>query len=144
MKPTAAQLRELKRLNATYPANLVEIPAEQWPDLSKSPFQTGSTPVTAYRSRRFLVVVWLEPNGFVRLSINRTEWDERQRRFRDDIAWDDIQRLKAEAGYGDRCAVEVYPPDQHVVNVANMRHVFLVKDPPPFMWLRENEEAQAA
>lgn len=143
MKPTAAQLRELKRMNLRYPAHLVEIPRDQWPDLSRAPFQTGSVPLKALRSRSFMVVVWEEPNGFVRLSVNRTEWDERKGRFRDDIAWDDLQRLKAEAGYGDMCAVEVYPPDREIVNVANMRHLFLTS-PPPFMWTRAEPQSEAA
>jgi hypothetical protein len=144
MKPTAAQLRQLKRNNARFPMHLVAIPRDQWPDMSKSPYQSVSIPLAAYRSRAFMVGVWREPNNCMRLSINRTEWDERKQRFRDDISWDDLQRLKAEAGYADMCAVEVYPPDQHIVNVANMRHLFLVANPPPFMWVRDAEEAKAA
>jgi hypothetical protein len=144
VKLTSAQIRELKRVNARFPAHLVAIPREQWPDMSQSPFQSGSIPLGVFRSRAFALVVWQEPSGSVRLSINRTEWDERKQRFRDDISWDDLQRLKAEAGFGDMCALEVYPPDVHVVNVANMRHIFLVANPPPFMWVRQQSEAEAA
>jgi hypothetical protein len=144
MKPNAAQLREMRRTNARFPAHLVTIPREQWPDMSQSPHQSGSIVLAAYRSKSFLVVVWLELNGFTRLSVNRTEWNERKQRFRDDISWDDLQRLKAEAGFGDMCALEVYPPDEHVVNVSNMRHVFLIPNPPPFMWTRVQAEVEAA
>ena len=71
----------------------------------------------------------------VRLSINRTtlgangRWDE-------NITWDDLQRLKREAGYGDKDAVEVFPADVDVVNVANMRHlwVFVGNYRLPFAW----------
>lgn len=135
MKPTGYQLRELKRQNALYPRHLVEMPREQWPPIADGQFRSGATPHTAYRSRSFLVVVWQEPNGFFRLSVNRTEWDKGKGRWRDDISWDDLQRLKAEAGFGDMCAVEIYPPDRHVVNVANMRHLFLTQAP-AFMWTR--------
>lgn len=144
MKPTASQLREMKRQNALYPAHLVAVPRDQWPDLSQAPGGgTGSSVLACYRSRSFLVVVWLEPSGFARLSVNRTEWDDRKQRFRDDISWDDLQRLKAEAGFADMCALEVYPPDEQVVNVANMRHIFLVPTPPRFMWKRVQQSEAA-
>jgi hypothetical protein len=143
MTPSAAQLRELKRTNLSYPKHLVDLPRECWPDMNRSPFLTGSVPVKVMRSRSFMLVVWREANDYFRLSVNRTEWDERQKRFRDDISWDDLQRLKAEAGFGDLCAVEVYPPDEHVVNVANMRHLFLTTEL-PFMWRRSNQSSVAA
>jgi len=145
VKPTSAQLREMKRQNASHPAHLVRVPRELWPDMSKAPGGgTGSVPLACFRSRAFLAVAWLEPNGFTRLSVNRTEWDERKQRFRDDISWDDLQRLKAEAGFADFCALEIYPPDCHVVNVANMRHIFIVPTPPRFMWKRAAEESETA
>lgn len=137
--PTAQQLEEWEISNAHFPEHLAPVPREYWPDMADSPFQTGSVAIGAYRSRAFVVVAWLEPNGFTRLSINRTEWDEREGRFRDNISWDDLQRLKAEAGYGDVPAVELYPPDRHVLNTANMRHLFLLPLEPPFMWVRETE-----
>lgn len=130
MEPTAALLAEWKRGNDRYPDQLVQVERDQWP--SEAPF--GGVAIGAYRSRDFVVVVWAEPTGFTRLSINRTDWDERKGRFRDNIGWDDLQRLKAEAGYGDVSAVELYPPDDHVVNTANMRHLFLLPFPPPFMF----------
>jgi hypothetical protein len=138
-------LREMKRQNALHPAHLVPIPRELWPDMRDAPSGgTGSVPLNCLRSRSFLVVVWLEPNGFTRLSVNRTEWDERKQRFRDDISWDDLQRLKAEAGFANCCALEVYPPDDHIINVANMRHIFVVPTPPRFMWKRAAAESEAA
>jgi hypothetical protein len=134
LEPTAEQLREWKLSNARFPEHLVPVAPEHWPDMAGSPIKTGSIAIGAFRSNAFVVVVWIEPNGFTRLSINRTEWDEREGRFRDNIGWDDLQRLKAEAGYGDVPAVELYPPDQHVMNTVNMRHLFLLPIAPPFMW----------
>lgn len=144
LNPTSEQLQELERNNARFPEHLVSVAQEHWPDMDGSPFQTGSVAIGAYRSNAFVVVVWQEPNGFTRLSVNRTDWDKDQGRFRDNIGWDDLQRLKAEAGYGDVSAVEIYPPDQHVVNTANMRHLFLLPIALPFMWLRETETADHA
>lgn len=102
--------------------------------MANSPIQTGSVAIAAYRSRTFVVIVWQELSGFQRLSINRTEWDEREGRFRGDIGWDDLQRLKSEAGFGDVSAVELYPPDDEVLNTVNLRHLFLLPSSPPFMW----------
>ena len=134
MKLSGAQLREIRRENARWPDHLVEVPRYDWPSMEGSPVKTGSIICNVWRSRQFLVVEWLEPNRFSRLSVNRTEWDERRRDFRDDISWDDLQRLKREAGYGDQPAVECYPPDAQIVNVGNMRHLFLLPAVPPFFW----------
>ncbi len=89
-----------------------------------------------WRSRAFLVQAFHEAGGIIRLSVNRTEWCERRKRWREDISWDDLQRLKAEAGYGDRWAVEVLPADGSVVDVANMRHIWLLPEAPAFAWKR--------
>jgi hypothetical protein len=131
-QPTAAQLRQLKRNNLAHPEHLVEIPAAEWPPEVSRVQDSGSFAVRAFRSRRFMLTVW-DQDGFTRLSVMRTEWDERLKRTREDVSWDDLQRLKREAGYGDWCAVELYPPDEHVINVANMRHLFIVPCP-RFMW----------
>ena len=138
MKPSAAQILEWERGNANYPEHLVQVPREQWPE---SPSNTGGIVIGAYRSKAFVVIVWQELSGFTRLSVNRTEWDESKGRFCDNISWDDLQRLKAEAGFGDVPAVELYPPDSEVLNTANIRHLFLLPSTPPFMWLRDHVEA---
>jgi hypothetical protein len=136
MKPTAAQLRQLKRDNARWPERLADLPRDQWPALPPG-FQPR---LAVFRSRCFLVQV-VDQGGQLRLSVNRTEWDERRGSWREDISWDDLQRLKAEAGFGDWWAVEVFPPDAEVVNVANMRHIFLLDEAPAFAWIRERKAA---
>jgi hypothetical protein len=132
MKVSAAQIRQMKRESLAYGAALASIPFVEWP----SHVVEGAPRIDVLRSRAFLVQVFQEDCDVIRLSINRTEWDERASRFREDISWDDLQRLKEEAGYGDRCAVEVLPPDRLVVNVANMRHVFVLPAGKtlPFVW----------
>lgn len=135
MKPTGAQLREMRRENMRWPERLAAVPREQWPAASEA--NAGARPRIAFwRSRKFLVQAFDEGAGCIRLSVNRTEWDERAKRFRDDIDWDDLQRLKGEAGYGAHCALEVLPPEGFVVNVANMRHIFIlpIGEAPAFMW----------
>ena len=92
-------------------------------------------PVRALRSRAHLVQVFAEADGVVRLSVQRTDIRP-DGEWADGISWDDLQRLKAEAGYGDREAVEVYPPDADVVNVAAIRHLWVLPEGErvPFSW----------
>lgn len=137
MKPTAAQLREMRRQSLQWPVELVDVPRDQWP-------ADGALRIAVMRSRQFLVQIFVEPNDIIRISVNRTEWDERAQCWREDITWDDLQRLKREAGYGDRWAVEVLPADTEVVNVANMRHMWLLPTAPAFAWRARRQMERAA
>lgn len=139
-KPNAAQLRQLKRDNLAWGEYLAPVLREQWP---AAPFVERAERIGLWRSRRFLVQAFRERDGIVRLSVNRTEWDERARRWREDISWDDLQRLKAEAGYADQWAVEVFPADAAVVNVANMRHIWLLLEAPAFAWIKRDRSLAA-
>ncbi|EOG1815585.1 hypothetical protein ACK3RA_000943 [Enterobacter hormaechei] len=49
-------------------------------------------------------------------------------------AGDALQEIKSAVGYGDRDAVEIYPRDSDVVNVANMRHLWITPEPIAFAW----------
>jgi hypothetical protein len=68
----------------------------------------------------------------VRLSVCRTSLAGD--RWQDGITWDELQRLKRECGYGDADAIEVFPADTDVVNVANMRHLWVMADPIACAW----------
>lgn len=115
-----------------WPEELAPIPREEWPAQ-----RGGSHPVAVWRSRQYLVQVFEERSvGFLdvlRLSVNRTTrataggWEQ-------NIPWEDLQRLKREAGYGDHYAIEVYPRDRDVVNVANMRHLWVLSAPLGIGW----------
>lgn len=127
-KPTAAQLRQMRKDNLAQTVELSAIPRDEWPP--------GLAPdarrVRVLRNRKFLVQEFIE-REVIRLSVNRTEWDERRGCFRGDIAWEELQKIKAEAGYAERCAIEIYPPEADLVDVANMRHLWIT-EAPPFMW----------
>jgi len=72
--------------------------------------------------------------AIVRLSVLRTSLDTAGG-WQQDITWEELQRLKREAGYGDHDAVEVFPPDADVVNVANIRHLWILEPGHlPFAW----------
>lgn len=123
---TRNQRRQLERDNEKYPLVLKDIPRSQWPDpLSKH--------MRVLRSRNFLVQIFHAPApAVVRLSVCRTSIAGD--RWKDGITWDELQQIKHECGYGEWDAVEVYPADENVVNVANMRHLWIMAEPLEFAW----------
>lgn len=131
--PTREQLRYLDRENAKWPKSLAMIPEDEWPEYSR---RMTNTPIEVWRSRDFLVQVFDESPGSIRMSVNRTDFDRASGRWSENITWDDLQRLKREIGRGHLDAVEIYPADRDVVNVANMRHLWILQDPFPLAWRR--------
>lgn len=110
-----------------WPAALVPVPPEDWP--TRGP----GAPLQLFRSREFLVQVFAAPApAECRLSINRVSLAGN--RWAEGITWIELQRLKAEAGFADRDAVEVFPAEADVVNVANMRHLWVMATPLEFAW----------
>lgn len=126
---TRADRRELERTNARMPLVLVPLPREQWGPLCAA----QPTLIEAWRSRDFLVQVFRERANLVRLSVCRTAVTE-EKRWVDGITWDELQRLKRECGRGHLDAVEVYPGDRDIVNVANLRHLWVFDEPLDFKW----------
>ena len=127
MTPTRAQRRQLERDNAKQPVELRDVPRDLWP----CGISIGQLRVL--RSRDFLVQVFTaSAPAVVRLSVCRTAVDGD--RWQDGITWDDLQRLKRECGYGDADAIEIYPADRDVVNVANMRHLWVMGEMVACAW----------
>lgn len=128
MSSSLARLRrkKLERDNLQYPHQLVPIPRDDWP------LHMPAGLDRVFRSCNFLVQVFVETNGAVRLSVCRTEIDGAS--WKPGISWDDLQIIKNQCGYSDQWAVEVYPPDEAVVNVSNMRHLWIIKEKPEFAW----------
>lgn len=60
----------------------------------------------------------------VRISVNRTAI-KRDGQYTEEVTWQALQDLKQQCGYGDRIAVEIFPADIDIVNVANMRHLWV-------------------
>lgn len=131
--PISRRMRKhVERMNKSYPPELVRVPPEHWPVSILPP---DALPHEMWRSRDFVVLVYYEDGigGRVeRLSIMRTAIANRE--FADGISWLDLQRLKRECGRGDRDAVEIYPADADLVNVANMRHLWVLMDPFHLTW----------
>jgi hypothetical protein len=127
---TREQRRQLVRENKKQPSVLTQLPPAEW---------EGRAPagvIEVWRSRDFLVQVYQEPFGLIRLSVCRTAMNSNGR-WEDGISWGDLQRVKRECGRGDLDAVEVFPADRDVVNVANMRHLWIQPHPLNFCWRRQ-------
>lgn len=131
MQLTRNDRRMMEKENNQWPLTLRQIPRENWPQRKPE-----HSPIEVWRSRGFLVQVYAEDNGYVRMSVCRTRhggesWD-------DLITWEELMVLKRECGRGDKDALEVYPADRDVVNVANMRHLFFPPTPVSFKWSNSN------
>lgn len=120
--------RYMQRENAKWPNELKEWPRSEWP-------VEHPEILRLWRSRGFLVQEHAASlPAIVRLSILRTAL-ESGGGWQQDITWEELQRIKREAGYGGQEGVEVFPPDCDVVNVANIRHIWILPAGHlPFAW----------
>ena len=113
------------------PRFLVPVPERDWPSSPPG----APRPFEVYCSREYLVQVFHESRDVYRISVCRTKRGP-DGRWLDGITWDELQQIKREVGFGDHWAVEVFPADLDVVNVANMRHLWVLKEKPDFAWGR--------
>lgn len=120
------QRRALVAENKRRPRHLTPLPVERWPRVPPGLEQV-------WESRDFLVQLYRD-NGALRLSVNSTAPSARD--WADGIHWDTLQRIKHDVGYGDWWAVECYPPDEDLVDVGNLRHLWLLPEPPAFGWVK--------
>lgn len=112
-----------------YPQNsFTEIPIPE-------KIQKDKKVIKALRTRDYLVQI-TEDNGYTRLSVSCVQVKDTGD-WMDGITWDTLFWIKKELGFGDYEAVEVYPKDQDLVNVANIRHLFILKEPLPFIWRKK-------
>lgn len=116
------------------PDALTPIPKEDYPPFMR---HAKNPPVQCWLSKKYLVQLYAEKGGAMRLSVSRSRvksgggWQE-------NITWEELQQIKREVGFGDYYAVEVYPRDVDIVNVANIRHLWVLEQPLPFIgWIKE-------
>ena len=122
-RATAAQLH---KDNAKQSENLVSVSSSEWPFAERDL-------IALWRSKRFLVQVYDEGDAIYRLSVCRTAIND-QGEWKDNITWEELQEIKKTCGYGDLDAVEIYPREKDVVNVANMRHLWVLPQCVLFAW----------
>jgi len=116
------------------------VPKNLWPEgwnKHKHP------PSIVYLSAHFLALIYPDDN-YTRISICRTSRMEDQSDWQDNISWEEIQKIKSECGYGQMDAMEIYPRDSDVVNVANLRHIWVSKKPIPCAWRKIDKDNHSA
>jgi hypothetical protein len=125
------------------PVKLTEmLPRESWLDR----YPGNHPPLRVWQSRNYLVQLFdeapLTPKVDVfRLTVCRVtlgddgHWDE-------NLSWDELQEIKREVGYGEWYGVEIYPRDSDVVNVANMRHLWVVSSPLGIGWFAQRRAVE--
>lgn len=104
-----------------------EIPKSKWP------FEPEGL-VKVFKTESLSIQEYHEANGQKRLTVHKLK--HRNGKWVDGITWDELQHAKRLVGYGNHCAVEIYPPDHSIVNVANMRHLWIT-EMPEFAWRTE-------
>jgi hypothetical protein len=105
----------------SWPETLEQVSREDWPEWPWG----GGEPSEVWRSRRWIVQVFSTRAGSgaeERISVRRCDGSP-------DIGWRDLQAIKAAIGRGAAFAVEAFPSDVDVVDVANMRHLWVIPRP---------------
>lgn len=131
MEISRNQRRQLEKDNLKQPEKLTEIPRNKWPS------DKVKNKTKIFRSRKFLVQEFDEENS-IRISVNRTSMNSNGK-WEENITWEELQEIKREIGYGNMCALEIYPKDKDIVNIANMRHIWLQKEQWPIGWTDLNQ-----
>lgn len=120
--------RDLQRKMLKKAPELSEVPPGRWPQDFN-----GMGRFAVYESKHYLVQLFREENDVIRISANRTRlrpdghWD-------DNISWDELQEIKQQIGYEDHFAIEIYPSRFDEINVANMRHLWVLPRPLNVGW----------
>lgn len=114
------------------PVKLTEIPRDLW-----TMSQTKQTHV--WHSREFLVQMFDEApfQGIEmrRITVSRVTL-RADGRWNDGVSWEALMQVKREIGFGDWYGLEIFPRDGDIVNVANMRHLWMLAEPLNLGWFR--------
>lgn len=126
---TREQRRKMERDNAKLPKALQLIDRKDWPALMVA----ADDLIAVWRSRNFLVQKFTAaPPAICRLSINRTTLAGE--RWAENITWNELQAIKNELGFFTHTAVEIFPPIHDVVDVASIRHLWVLEGSLPYAW----------
>lgn len=128
---------DLRKRAAAWPERLTEVPESQWPP--REPELT-ERPIKVWCSRTYFVQQYACPtHGGIelrRLSVNRVTVTKTGD-WQDNIPWEDLMACKRQTGHADWYAIEIYPRDRDIVDVANMRHLWLLAEPLSIGWFEK-------
>lgn len=121
-------MKKLEEKQNKLPDTFSPVPQYEWPNEGRR-----ENLIEVWMNRYFLVQIYREENGVKRLSILRAAL-KNDMGWADRITWDELQEIKNQCGFSDMAAVEVFPPSCDVVNVANMRHLWVLPSVPSYCW----------
>lgn len=127
-----ANSREKRSYIAAYEQRRNAMPAVMAPVTLPEDILASGKVLGTWNSREFMATAWQVPEhpGIAcRLSVNRTRLNPTNGAWLSGISWDELYRVKNECGFGDLDAIEVYPAESRLVNVANMRHLWVMEKP---------------
>ena len=123
-RTTLAKVRkEMNKANSRRPARMMPVPKEEWPKDNLYPDLKE-----VWLSNRYLAQVYVEGGGVLRVSCCRTTLNSNGIGWEENLTWDEMMQIKREICHSESYAVEVLPPDDDIVNVANMRHFWILPD----------------
>ena len=95
-------------------------------------------------SNELLVQLYKESDDLYRMTVSNKEYtlDKGHPIWKDGISWEDLMAVKKEIGMDAWWGLEAYPPEEFMVNVANMRHIFLQRDKPLWAWGAKSPECK--
>ena len=133
------KIKYLNRENAKQSLFPVRVDADKWPEAW---LNLPTRPFDLFRSRDFVVALY-QDSGCIRMTVNRTMIN-RAGEWLEGISWDELMDLKRHIGYGENYAVEVLPRDSDIVNVAAMRHIWILREPLNIGWFRKSAPSSAS
>jgi hypothetical protein len=130
-----AQAALSRRQQKALPVTLTPVREDVWPDIHGM----SKKPIAVWQSREFLVQLYDE-KAFNGIAVNRATicrvTVETNNDWTANIKWEDIQKIKTDIGFGNWYALEIYPRNCDVVNVANMRHLWMLAAPLNIGWFK--------
>lgn len=119
------------------------LPRDEWTINNPSP-----SLAEVWVSRDHLAMIYHDtnlPDGWERLSINRTLYDPKTDDWAEGITWEALMVIKLQIGRGDRDALEAFPAHRDIVCLAAMRHLWVLPDDHglPCFWRRRPAQGGA-
>jgi len=111
------------------PFKMIEVPRDKWDSVRDG--NSKADLLKVFKSDRFLVQVRMH-NDVVRICVNKVKWTNVGGKpiWADGITWDELQEIKDQCGFRDTWLCEYYPPRDKIINVANIRHLWVLRCEP--------------
>lgn len=124
------------------PLSMTLIPRDRWPTAYRN---SAEAPTKAWESRKCLAQLYdigaREGRTAMRLSVCRVTLQDNGH-WEQNLTWEELMTVKRECGFADWYAVEIYPRDRDIVNVANLRHLWLLATPLLIGWFNSGDEVK--